>query len=273
MGTATALRDNTSAITRPGYTFAGWNTAADGGGDQYANKAQYTMNVASNVTLFAQWTQNQTYPRTLSFDANGGTGTMAPVSCNAVAQNSQCEVVVPANGFTRTGYTFSHWTINGIRDDEEYASGKTLTMAQNYTMVANWTLIADTTAPSVTAFAIQPTATSLVVPVTTFIASENDVSYLLTTSATEPGVNNANWSKTKPANYTFGSAGEKTLYAWVKDDAGNISASRNDTVTITIIPAVNGVCGADNNTCDSGSYADINDSANQSRWSCNGSNG
>ena len=48
---ATALTEN--AFTRTGYKFAGWNTAADGSGTSYADKANITT--TSNVTLNAQW--------------------------------------------------------------------------------------------------------------------------------------------------------------------------------------------------------------------------
>ena len=41
-------------FTRAGYTFSGWNTAANGSGTSYADKANITMG-SGNVTLFAQW--------------------------------------------------------------------------------------------------------------------------------------------------------------------------------------------------------------------------
>ena len=44
---------SSTAPTRAGYTFAGWNTAADGSGTQYASGATFTGNV--NTTLYAQW--------------------------------------------------------------------------------------------------------------------------------------------------------------------------------------------------------------------------
>ena len=44
--------------TRDGYTFAGWNTAADGNGTPYAAGATYSAN--ADVTLYAQWTCNTT---------------------------------------------------------------------------------------------------------------------------------------------------------------------------------------------------------------------
>ena len=48
-----------NAFTREGYAFNGWNTAADGSGMPYADKAT-VKNLATigNVSLFAQWTIN-----------------------------------------------------------------------------------------------------------------------------------------------------------------------------------------------------------------------
>jgi len=43
-----------NAFTRSGYTFAGWNTAANGSGTSYANGATYSF--TADVTLYAQWT-------------------------------------------------------------------------------------------------------------------------------------------------------------------------------------------------------------------------
>jgi hypothetical protein len=37
-----------------------------------------------------------------------------------------------------------------------------------------------------------------------------------------------------PTSFTFSAEGSKTAYAWVKDAAGNVSASRSATVTITL---------------------------------------
>jgi len=49
---ATALTSN--GFSRSGYTFAGWNTAADGSGTVYADGASYAF--SSSTTLYAQWT-------------------------------------------------------------------------------------------------------------------------------------------------------------------------------------------------------------------------
>ncbi len=48
---STALTSN--SFTRQAYSFAGWNTAADGSGTAYADGASYDF--AANLTLYAQW--------------------------------------------------------------------------------------------------------------------------------------------------------------------------------------------------------------------------
>lgn len=52
VNTLTALDKN--AFTRDGYTFAGWNTAADGSGTSYGDGAE--VNLTTDLTLYAQWT-------------------------------------------------------------------------------------------------------------------------------------------------------------------------------------------------------------------------
>lgn len=44
----------TNTFTQSGYTFSGWNTAADGSGTSYADGASFPF--TANTTLYAQWT-------------------------------------------------------------------------------------------------------------------------------------------------------------------------------------------------------------------------
>jgi peptidoglycan/xylan/chitin deacetylase (PgdA/CDA1 family) len=94
----------------------------------------------------------------------------------------------------------------------------------------------DTTPPTVTAFTIPATATSVTVPITSFTATDNVgvTGYLVNESATAPSATTGGWLATAPTSYTFTTAGSKILYAWAKDAAGNVSASRSDSVTITL---------------------------------------
>ena len=57
--------------TRTGYTFAGWNTQADGNGTPYAAGANYSANAA--VTLYAQWTPTYTATFAAGNDNTGWT--------------------------------------------------------------------------------------------------------------------------------------------------------------------------------------------------------
>ncbi|HZW39146.1 MAG TPA: T9SS type A sorting domain-containing protein [Ignavibacteriaceae bacterium] len=95
---------------------------------------------------------------------------------------------------------------------------------------------ADVTAPVVTAFAVPSSSGSLTVPVSTFTATDNVgvTGYLLSQTATTPSVSSTAWRSSKPTSYTFSSSGLKTLYAWVKDAAGNISSPLSDGITITV---------------------------------------
>jgi uncharacterized repeat protein (TIGR02543 family) len=54
-GNTITVPGNPGSLVRPGYTFAGWNTAADGSGTSYAAGATFAMG-SGNVTLYAVWT-------------------------------------------------------------------------------------------------------------------------------------------------------------------------------------------------------------------------
>ena len=51
VGVANTIPSN--SLTRPGYTFNGWNTASDGSGTAYATGS--TITPSGDVTLYAQW--------------------------------------------------------------------------------------------------------------------------------------------------------------------------------------------------------------------------
>ena len=94
----TQLPENT--FTKEGYSFKGWNTAADGNGTAYADKATVkNLAVSGATTLYAQWSINQ---YTITYDTDGGT------AIPAVTQNYGTAVSAPAAP-TKTGYTFAGW--------------------------------------------------------------------------------------------------------------------------------------------------------------------
>ncbi|MEI8199782.1 MAG: InlB B-repeat-containing protein, partial [Eubacteriales bacterium] len=129
--TVTVKNQGTMAYT--GYTFAGWNTAANGSGTAYAPAATFTMGSAS-VTLYAQWTAND---YSVIYDANGGTGTQTDITIyhigNTVTVRDQGTMVY-------TGYTFAGWNTAANGSGTSYAPAATFTMGSaDVTLYAQWT--------------------------------------------------------------------------------------------------------------------------------------
>jgi uncharacterized repeat protein (TIGR02543 family) len=54
-GATVTVLGNTGSLVKTGYTFAGWNTAANGSGTSYVGGATFAMG-SGDVTLYAKWT-------------------------------------------------------------------------------------------------------------------------------------------------------------------------------------------------------------------------
>jgi len=114
-------------MVRTGYSFAGWNSAADGSGTTYAAGTSYTDNAV--IALYAQWTANI---YTVTFDANGGTS----------ADPANKQVVFDATYGTlattsRAGYVFTGW-FTQASDGTKVETSTTVTTADNHTLFARW---------------------------------------------------------------------------------------------------------------------------------------
>lgn len=106
---------------RPGYTFSGWNTQADGKGKAYATGADYVLTANDKSTpkntsvLYAQWTINKV---TLKFDPNGGVGGYPSINTDAFGS-----VTIPKDAkepkVTRPGFRFTGWSLKKTPDKDE----------------------------------------------------------------------------------------------------------------------------------------------------------
>ncbi len=106
--TFTAL-GNSGNLVKTGYTFAGWNTAANGTGTQYYPSSTYVMG-NSSLTLYAVWTTSPTY--SVTFQRNGATGGSVPVDSNTYLQGATVSVLGNPNTLVKTGFTFVGWNTN-----------------------------------------------------------------------------------------------------------------------------------------------------------------
>lgn len=110
----------TTAPTKEGFTFDGWYEDAT-----LNTKFDFNAQIVPEITLYAKWIENK---YTLTFDANGGTGSMTPIA------DLTGEYTLLANGFTAaSGKQFKGWSLT--------TDGETVTkvdMTENRTVYAIW---------------------------------------------------------------------------------------------------------------------------------------
>lgn len=134
---------NANQFKRTGYTFAGWNTAADGSGTSYGDEAVFTYTPTvdgETLTLYAQWTA---YSYQLVLDGNGSTSGSYTREYWGI---SDVLYTIPANVYERTGYTFTVWNVESDGSGKSFSDGSSLWAIPDYdgqilTLYAQWTPI------------------------------------------------------------------------------------------------------------------------------------
>lgn len=114
--------------TAEDYIFLGWFKEAAG-----TNEWNFDTDVVEeDTTLYAKWVSDAD---SLSYDANGGTGSMSPTT-GKTGRN----VVVAENTFTYEGHTFSTWNTAADGSGTAYAPGANfkLTLGTDK-LYAQWT--------------------------------------------------------------------------------------------------------------------------------------
>ena len=109
-------------LVKAGYAFTGWK---DQNGTAY--DVDSFFDIFFDVTLSAQWAPVN---YTVIFDANGGTGSMAP-------QTSNLPAPLALNGFAREGYDFGGWSLSPD-GPVAYADGAEYAFDADATLYAQW---------------------------------------------------------------------------------------------------------------------------------------
>ena len=129
----------TNIFTHTGYTFDGWNTAADGTGTHYKDGQQVsnlTTEPNGTVTLYAQWTVN-TY--TVTLNLNNGKFVEGYQGITSYTYGTTT-LLPDAEQVTRSGYRFEGWYA-----DEEFKDGPYTQISAadlgNKTFYARWSFI------------------------------------------------------------------------------------------------------------------------------------
>lgn len=115
----------TNAYVKSGYSFAGWNTSADGSGTSYAD-GQSVVNLTATdgdtIELFAQWTAD---PQSVRYDNNAedATGTT-----DDTVGATDSDVAIAECGFERVGYEFGGWNTSADGSGTAYVAGDEVTL-------------------------------------------------------------------------------------------------------------------------------------------------
>ncbi len=214
-GVATKL--NANKFVRTGYTFSGWNTAADGSGYQYTDQAEINRNATHNseLPLYAQWTTEE-YAITY-YDGDTKLTNLEPNNYKTTSETF--DLPTP----TKTGYTFVHWYENPELSGEPVTK-VTKGSTGDKTFWAKW--IANrykVTYACGTTNATPPSATE---------ATYDQKFTMATNTCVRPGYKFSHWLSTNNDRYSAGS-----FYTWkFTNDKTFIAQWTAVTYTITYNP-------------------------------------
>lgn len=123
---------SSNSFTRDGYTFLNWNTAADGTGTSYS--ASYTYSFASNITLYATWSQNLSISYSLNEAISGDTPT-----AQMYYAGGPTLTVAGAGNIARTGYSLVGWNTAANGSGSAFSvGGSNARFNANTTLYAQW---------------------------------------------------------------------------------------------------------------------------------------
>jgi len=238
-GATVTVKSNSGTLARTGYTFGGWNTVTNGSGTHYDATGSVTFSMpASAVTLYAEWTGTVTY------DANGGTGT-PPTDETAYKQN-QSATAKANTDLARESYTFAGWNTLADGNGTTYAAGSgSIPMSGgNVTLYAKWTTSLPAITTSGTLSSVNTTYGTASASPTSFTVSGADMVAGIT--VTPP----AGFEVTQTAGGASGYAGSGT--AIIVGSAGTI-AETTVYVRLAALAAVGSSPYSGNVTCTSSS--------------------
>lgn len=197
-----------NTLSRTGYTFAGWNTAADGSGANYAAGSSYSP--AANVTLYAQWNS------TITYDANAATSGTAPTATTAKSSAAVTTLATNSGTLAKSGFTFGGWNTAANGTGTTYTAGlATYSSAGNVTLYAQWNSVITYSGNSSTTGSV-PAASTFYGTSGTLATNSGSLTRTLNGLTFSFGGWNTNETGTG-TNYAAGAsyvpAGNKTLYA------------------------------------------------------------
>jgi len=218
------LATNSGSLARAGYTFTGWNTAANGSGTDYAAGATYTANAA--ITLYAKWTVN-TY--LVSYNANGATSGVVPAS-HSKTHGIDLALATNSGNLAKTNHNFTGWNTAANGSGTHYEAGGTYITDSAVTLYAEWM--------SLGALNVTPTGGFTSTGSFGGAFSPSSQTYTLTNSGAVPlswtASNIATWITVSPTSGTLAPGANTTVIVSINSGADTLNVgTHGDTVTFT----------------------------------------
>jgi len=124
---------NTNTFAKEGFKFKEWNTKADGTGTAYTDEQSVTNLTSEDgaiINLYAIW-EKETY--SVTFDANGGTGTMENQTFSYGEAQTLNEI-----SFVKEGFKFKNWNTKADGTGTAYSDKQEIGITENLTLYAQW---------------------------------------------------------------------------------------------------------------------------------------
>lgn len=124
-GDSVSVKGNSGNLVKGGFSFIGWNTAANGSGYSYRGGEVLTVD-STEVVLYAQWSAKPTY--SVIYDENGATGGSVPASEKRYVEGSKVKVLGNIGNLLWTGRQFTGWNTARDGGGTSYAPEEEFTM-------------------------------------------------------------------------------------------------------------------------------------------------
>lgn len=131
-GSATFTISST-APTKSGYTFLGWNTSKSSTSASLTSGD--TVSYSANKTIYAIWSKTIK----LTYNANGGSGAPSAESHTVYNSTTSYTFTISSTVPTKSGYTFLGWGTSASATSATYSSGQTnVSLTASKTIYAIW---------------------------------------------------------------------------------------------------------------------------------------
>nr|WP_320049975.1 InlB B-repeat-containing protein [uncultured Desulfuromonas sp.] len=126
---------NSGALLRSGYSFSGWNTAANGSGTTYQQGDTFAMG-SEDVTLYARWIENS---YSVTYNGNGQSAGEAPTDSNDYNDGDLVTVLDNSGSLSKSGYIFLAWNTSSDGSGSSYQPGDVFAIdASDVILYAQW---------------------------------------------------------------------------------------------------------------------------------------